>query len=158
MNITRTLLYFAVLEAALMVGCSTPTTRIRANPQAFASLSPADQALVRKGQIREGFDMETVRLALGNPDWIERKTDLHGQMQTWHYEDGAGSSFQYAESSETPDPVHGNAEGDSPRLAGIMNSFSYGKAADSAEPSMPTRDDRPTVIVFRSGKVDRIIY
>jgi outer membrane protein assembly factor BamE (lipoprotein component of BamABCDE complex) len=45
----------AALLSSLLPGCSTVESRIKSNPQIYASLSPADQALVRQGQIREGM-------------------------------------------------------------------------------------------------------
>ena len=73
------------LCALALAGCSTPGTRIRDNPAAFARLSPDQQALVRAGQIALGFDMAAVRLALGAPYRITIHTDAAGQTQTWHY-------------------------------------------------------------------------
>src|ERR1700731_774936 len=58
------------LLASFLAGCSTVENRIKSNPQIYASLSPADQALVRQGQIREGMPKAAVFLALGNPDRI----------------------------------------------------------------------------------------
>jgi outer membrane protein assembly factor BamE (lipoprotein component of BamABCDE complex) len=62
--------FVAVLLATLLPGCSTVESRIKSNPQLYASLSPADQALVRQGQIRVGMSKGAVFLAWGNPDRI----------------------------------------------------------------------------------------
>lgn len=66
-------------------GCSTPATRIKANPEAFARLSPQQQALVQAGQIALGFDMDSVKLALGDPDRVTIRTDAKGESAVWHY-------------------------------------------------------------------------
>jgi hypothetical protein len=70
---------------ALLAGCSTPETRIQGNPQAFASLSPGDQQLIRDGRVAVGFTPEMVRLALGDPDRIYTRTDANGVNESWSY-------------------------------------------------------------------------
>lgn len=66
-------------------GCSTPSSRIHDNPQAFAALSPHDQALVKAGQVGIGMTMAAVKLAMGDPDRITTRTDGGGESQVWHY-------------------------------------------------------------------------
>jgi hypothetical protein len=84
---THTFLFLAaVMLAALgIAGCSTPESRIRKNPEAFARLTPQQQDLIRKGQIAIGFDQEMVQLALGEPDHIVTRTDASGITETWRY-------------------------------------------------------------------------
>jgi hypothetical protein len=74
-----------VVLAVLMVGCTTPESRIRDRPGAFARLTPDQQALVRAGQVALGFDMDAVRLALGDPDLVVTVTNAAGRRQVWHY-------------------------------------------------------------------------
>lgn len=74
-----------VLCAALLAGCSTPDSRIKHSPDTFARLNPDQQALVKAGRIAVGFDMDTVRLALGDPDREVVHTDASGQHEVWHY-------------------------------------------------------------------------
>ena len=71
--------------AALLGGCSTPTTRIRANPEVFARLSPEQQALVKAGQVALGFDADAVKLALGDPDRVITRSDADGEIVIWRY-------------------------------------------------------------------------
>ena len=52
----------ALLVSFLAV-CPTVESRIKSNPQIYASRSPAGQALVRKGQLREGMLKAAVFLA-----------------------------------------------------------------------------------------------
>jgi len=52
------LLFVGLLLIA--AGCSTVESRIQANPAAYASLSPADQALVRQRNLRAGMPMAAV--------------------------------------------------------------------------------------------------
>jgi outer membrane protein assembly factor BamE (lipoprotein component of BamABCDE complex) len=85
MKTSHALSLVAFVGAALFAGCSTPTTRIKNDPAAFARLTPEQQALVQAGQVGVGFDMETVKLALGDPDAITLHTNAMGQTQVWHY-------------------------------------------------------------------------
>jgi hypothetical protein len=68
-----------------LAGCSTPSSRIEANPGLFASLPPDQQALVKQGNAGVGMDAATVRLALGDPDRVTNRTDASGETQIWHY-------------------------------------------------------------------------
>jgi outer membrane protein assembly factor BamE (lipoprotein component of BamABCDE complex) len=75
----------AALCAALIAGCNTPESRIKDSPQEFARLNPDQQALVKAGQVAVGFDMDTVRLALGDPDRSYVVSDARGAHEVWHY-------------------------------------------------------------------------
>jgi hypothetical protein len=85
----KTTRIFAIASVAFclawVAGCSTPDSRIRSSPDAFARLNPDQQALVKAGQIAPGFDMEAVKLALGDPDRVVILTNAKGQHQVWHY-------------------------------------------------------------------------
>lgn len=83
----KTLLPLLCLAGALLLaaGCSTPASRIEANPEAFARLSPEHQSLVRAGQIALGFSTEAVHLALGDPDRTTVRTDARGETVIWHF-------------------------------------------------------------------------
>ncbi|MFM1746772.1 MAG: hypothetical protein RLZZ188_438 [Verrucomicrobiota bacterium] len=69
----------------LTAACSTPASRIKANPEAFARLSRDQQVLVQAGQVALGFEFEAVRLALGEPDRVTTRTDERGQTTVWHF-------------------------------------------------------------------------
>ena len=75
----------AAVAAFWLAGCATPGARIKANPEAFARLTPQKQALVQAGQVTLGFDAEAVKLALGDPDRIAVRTDADGEKTIWHY-------------------------------------------------------------------------
>jgi len=86
MKTTRNLLRAsAVALAVLVCGCATPESRIKGSPEAFARLTPDQQALVRQGQVAQGFDRDAVRLALGEPDRVVVVTNAGGQHEIWHY-------------------------------------------------------------------------
>ena len=78
-------IFATALAAGGLTGCSTTATRIRANPDAFARLAPEQQALVKAGQIGLGFNMDAVRLALGDPDRVTTTTTNDGESVVWHY-------------------------------------------------------------------------
>jgi len=76
----------AVLFTLLLVaGCSTPESRIKKEPEAFARLSPEQQTLIKQGKVALGFDPEMVKLALGDPDNIRTRVDASGTTEVWHY-------------------------------------------------------------------------
>lgn len=86
MKTTRNLLLASAAALAVLIcGCATTESRIEGNPQAFARLTPGQQALVRAGQVAPGFDMDAVRLALGEPDRVSVVTSAGGQRQVWRY-------------------------------------------------------------------------
>jgi len=73
------------LLASFVAGCSTVESRIKSNPQIYASFSPADQALVRQGQIREGMPKAAVFLAWGKADRIQSGVRLGHPFEAWVY-------------------------------------------------------------------------
>src|SRR5215468_9155743 len=75
----------AALLASFLAGCSTVESRIKSNPQIYASLLPADQALIRQGQIREGMPKAAVFLAWGNPDRMRSGIRLGHPFEAWVY-------------------------------------------------------------------------
>ena len=83
-NRIRHLLIIAC-SALWLAGCSTPATRIKADPEAYNRLTSEQQALVRAGQIGLGFDSDAVKLALGEPDRVTTRTAADGETVVWHY-------------------------------------------------------------------------
>jgi len=81
------LILAAAIGLVLAAGCSTPETRIQKNPDAFARLTPAQQDMIKKGQVGLGFDATMVHLALGDPDRIRRRVAAAGATETWIYYD-----------------------------------------------------------------------
>ena len=87
MNVTAKLplLLAAGIASLVLTACTTPASRIQANPTAFARLTPQQQSLVQAGQIALGFEPDAVKLALGDPDNISSRTDAAGETIIWHY-------------------------------------------------------------------------
>lgn len=82
----RTLLLgLSALLFGFLTGCSTVDSRIQQNPQTFASLSPAEQALVRRGGIREGLSTAAVYLAWGRPDRVRQGSRAGVPFEAWIY-------------------------------------------------------------------------
>lgn len=74
------------MTAAMISSCTSPVERrIRRNPEAFARLNAADQAAVRAGKIREGFDKSTVVLAWGEPDRVSTGKRNGKSYDRWTY-------------------------------------------------------------------------
>ncbi|MBL6749174.1 MAG: hypothetical protein ISP90_01565 [Nevskia sp.] len=77
---------------ALLAGCVTPESRVKDNPASFAGLPPAQQELVRKGQIALGMPEVAVKIALGEPDRITEHTDAQGVQHVWHYTESVATA------------------------------------------------------------------
>jgi hypothetical protein len=78
-------LFIGLATLAILAGCATPGTRIKKNPTVFASLTPAEQELVRQGRVAIGFTPPMVRIALGSPDRVTQRIDKNGTSEIWHY-------------------------------------------------------------------------
>ncbi len=74
-----------LLAAAALTGCSTTSSRIRQKPEVFASLSPADQARLRKGEIAVGDTGDMVYIALGAPTRHRESTTANSVRTEWIY-------------------------------------------------------------------------
>ncbi len=105
-NLVRPAFWLAsLLLVSFLAACSTPASRIKEDPAAFAKLTPAQQELVRKGQIELGMDRSAVELALGKPDRTRTRTTAEGSSEVWlylaHEGDTAGSLY-YGRGFYTP--------------------------------------------------------
>jgi hypothetical protein len=78
-------LTFAAAATVLLTGCSTVETRISGHPEIYQSLSPHDQALVSRGQIRTGMSQNGVWLAWGSPDQRVVGSMRGTPTETWVY-------------------------------------------------------------------------
>lgn len=83
MKIERIL--FVVLTAALMVGCSTPQSRINKNPALFASFPVDAQEKIKAGKVDIGFTKDMVQMALDKPDRIYTRLTAEGLSEVWSY-------------------------------------------------------------------------
>ncbi len=107
---TRRLLSGALAIGALfltfsLTSCTTIESRIAENQDAFHRLSPADQAAVQQGKIREGLPQFAVYIAWGPPSGRIPGRFKGSIVETWVYDATAagdypgpffyGSSFGY---------------------------------------------------------------
>jgi outer membrane protein assembly factor BamE (lipoprotein component of BamABCDE complex) len=77
---------FGIAAAALLfTSCGTPGTRISQQPEVYQRLSPRDQALVSKGQIRLGMTTDAVWLAWGTPEQTIPGSGRGRPTETWVY-------------------------------------------------------------------------
>ena len=83
----RTILKFLLPAALLMfvAGCQTVDSRIRQNPQLFASLDAQTQAKIKQGIIDLGYTEDMVYLALGAPDQKREARSVAGVQTVWVY-------------------------------------------------------------------------
>ena len=72
---------------ALLVGCSTPDSRIAGHRASFDKLPAEAQQKIRAGQVDVGFTPEMVRLALGEPDRVFTRRSETGDTEVWGYPD-----------------------------------------------------------------------
>ena len=82
----KILRHFIVLLTLLaMMGCATPESRIRQNPQLFGSFPPDVQEKIRQGHIALGFNQDAVRMALGDPDRVFQRITTNHVADVWSY-------------------------------------------------------------------------
>ena len=94
-------------------GCTTVETRISEKPEAFHRLSPADQAAVQQGKIREGLSMDAVYIAWGPPSQRIPGRYRRQTVETWVYDATAAGDY--------PGPFYGYPYG-----GGYGYGFGYG--------------------------------
>jgi hypothetical protein len=133
MKISHSISLISACVCFLLAGCSTTESRIKDNPDAFNRLAPAQQELIKKGQIAIGFDADMVHLAIGEPDHIRVRTDLAGTSEVWIYTTWENSA------------------------GGILYSGWYHRRFDSFYPyylEVPARRERDHFrVTFKDGKV-----
>ena len=80
----RTTIVVAAVCAALGA-CSTPSSRIAKDPARFQSYPQQAQTSIRAGKAEVGFTQDMVRMALGAPDRVYRRTTAQGESIVWAY-------------------------------------------------------------------------
>ena len=82
---SRVLTIGVLAGAAVLTGCSTTESRISEHPDLFQTLSPKDQSLVSRGQIRVGMSENAVWLAWGSPNQKAVGAMRGHATETWIY-------------------------------------------------------------------------
>ena len=80
---TRTIL--TLLLVGLLAGCSTVSSRIARDREAFDRYPLAVQEKIAAGEVDVGFTPEQVRMALGDPDRVATRTTPDGTSEVWGY-------------------------------------------------------------------------
>jgi len=73
------------------VACGGPKARIKDNQALYDSYPPEVQAMIKSGQIAQGFDQNQVYMALGKPE----KKESDGQQEKWLYTVGVKRTLQH---------------------------------------------------------------
>lgn len=108
MNLTESSFFSAAGRAAFsalalgllaLTGCgSTVESRISKYPEVYASLPPAQQQLVRSGQVREGMDRGAVYLAWGAAHEVLMGQKDGRDLEVWQYYTQRSTVVDYAPS------------------------------------------------------------
>jgi outer membrane protein assembly factor BamE (lipoprotein component of BamABCDE complex) len=86
-----------VKQAALLLGlvalvaCGGPKARIKDNQSIFDTYPPDVQAMIKSGQIAQGFDQTQVYMALGAPE----KKEMRDTKDVWVYTVGVKRTLQH---------------------------------------------------------------
>ncbi len=81
----KRILFFGLTALVLATSCATPESRIKKNPELFASYPPETQEMIRAGRIGIGFDAGMVVMALGEPDRRYSRQTAGDQLEVWSY-------------------------------------------------------------------------
>ncbi|HEX8679122.1 MAG TPA: hypothetical protein VF683_04145 [Chthoniobacterales bacterium] len=92
-TIRQALIACAVSFSFLLAGCTTIDTRIAERQEAFRSMSPADQALVQQGKVREGMPKDAVYIAWGPPSQRIPGRNRGQVVETWVYDATAAGDY-----------------------------------------------------------------
>ena len=92
---SRALTFGISASAIILTSCSTTESRISEHPEIFQSLSPNDQALVSRGEIRAGMSENAVWLAWGSPDQKVVGNMRGRPTETWIYVHYASYPYGY---------------------------------------------------------------
>lgn len=82
---SRLLLLAAAACIAGLAGCATPEARIQKHPKIVSQLAPEQLDLIKHGQVVVGFNMDMVRLAVGEPDQVRIRAKVDGSNEIWSY-------------------------------------------------------------------------
>jgi hypothetical protein len=81
----------AFVAVILLAACaSTPESRIKKNPELFASFPAEAQAKIQKGEVDIGFTPDMVEIAKGKPNRTYSRRTAAGDAEVWSY-----TSFRY---------------------------------------------------------------
>jgi len=73
----------SLATSAWLAGCSTVAQRIEEKSAIFSQLGPETQESIQRGQVKEGYTLEMVYMALGRPNQVASTPD--GKSVIWTY-------------------------------------------------------------------------
>ena len=79
------------LLVATLVACGGPKARIKDNQALFDTYPPDVQAMIKSGQIGQGFDQTQVYMALGAPE----KKEMRDSQEAWIYTVGVKRQLKH---------------------------------------------------------------
>jgi len=79
------------LGLVALVACGGPKARIKDNQTLFDTYPPDVQAMIKSGQIGQGFDQTQVYMALGAPE----KKQMENGQEAWLYTVGVKRTLQH---------------------------------------------------------------
>jgi len=74
-----------------LVACGGPKARIKDNQSLYDTYPPDVQAMIKSGQIAQGFDQTQVYMALGAPE----KKEMRGDQEIWLYTVGVNRTLKH---------------------------------------------------------------
>jgi hypothetical protein len=93
--LNRALTFGLAASAMVLAGCSTVESRMSDHPEIYQSLSPTDQGLVSRGEIRFGMSQNAVWMAWGSADQKVVGNMRGKTTETWIYLQGTTSPYYY---------------------------------------------------------------
>jgi hypothetical protein len=78
-------LFLTLLLVGLLAGCSSVSSRIARDRDAFDRYPLDVQEKIAAGEVGVGFTPEQVRMALGDPDRVSTRTTPDGTSEVWGY-------------------------------------------------------------------------
>jgi len=79
------------LMFAMLVACGGPKARIKDNQALYDTYPPEVQAMIKSGQIGQGFDQTQVYMALGAPE----KKEMRDGQEVWLYTVGVKRTLKH---------------------------------------------------------------
>lgn len=80
-----------IAVALLLFACGGPKARIKDNQSLYDAYPPEVQAMIKSGQIGQGFDQTQVYMALGKPE----KKETRGDQEIWLYTVGVERTLKH---------------------------------------------------------------
>lgn len=141
-----------LLGLVALVACGGPKARIKDNQSLYDTYPPEVQAMIKSGQIGQGFDQTQVYMALGAPE----KKEMRDNQEVWLYTTGVKRQLKHEKGAV-------QYENEQMKYEKALAEYNQAKAEGriAAEPAKPDpfsyenqhRTKLRQEVVFVSGKV-----